>query len=239
MSGLTQSFEPEHFSQVVPACMEWFGESVATLLPDEISQKLRSVYGSLYVEQEYPEGEDPFEIAEAWQDFVELLNRSKKPNDPPIGTEVALDEKRIRRWRNDRKAIPEKLNESIRPGMAKVGLDYAVPMDHLEDLLKLYEDTLPRGKSYVFGHIGNAHLHANVLAENAKELESYRDLNRSIAERVCSMGGSVSGEHGIGKMKHEALALMLGKDGIEEIKSIKKVLDPYLILNIGNMVELA
>jgi D-lactate dehydrogenase (cytochrome) len=239
LSSMTDhsSFLPEHFSRVVPSCMEWFGGSVATLLPYERFRRLGSLYGALYVEQEYREGEDPLEIAEAWADLVKLLNVARNPAQPPIDAQVALDEEQIRRWRNDRKTIPEKLNESIRPGLVKVGTDYAVPMDHLEDLLKLYDDTLPPGKSFVFGHIGNAHLHANVLPENSAELELYRNLNRTLAERVCSMGGSVSGEHGIGKMKHDALRTMLGEEGIEEIRAIKELLDPNSILNIGNMVD--
>jgi D-lactate dehydrogenase (cytochrome) len=230
-------FWPERFGRVVPSCMEWFGGSVATLLPYERFRRLGSLYGALYVEQEYREGDDPLEIAGAWADLVKLFNVARNPAQPPIDTQVALDEEQIRRWRNDRKTIPEKLNESIRPGLVKVGMDYAVPMDHLEDLLKLYDDTLPPGKSFVFGHIGNAHLHANVLPENSKELESCRNLNRTLADRVCKMGGTVSGEHGIGKMKHDALRTMLGDEGIEEIRSIKRLLDPNSILNIGNMVD--
>jgi D-lactate dehydrogenase (cytochrome) len=119
----------------------------------------------------------------------------------------------------------------------KIGMDFAVPMQHLGKLLKLYDDSLPKGKSYVFGHIGNAHLHSSILAEDAHELESYRSLTRNLAAEVCKLGGSISGEHGIGKLKHELLEIMLGTEGIDEIRRIKRILDPNLILNIGNMVK--
>ena len=65
-----------------------------------------------------------------------------------------------------------------------------------------------------------------------------RQMVRRIGEEVCKMGGSVSGEHGIGKLKHEALEMMLGPEGINEIKTIKKLFDPNLILNIGNIVTI-
>ena len=134
--------------------------------------------------------------------------------------------------------MPEKLNELIRPGMVKIGTDFAVPMEHLGRLLKLYDETLPAGKSYVFGHIGNAHIHSNILAENSEELESYRSLSRKLALEVCKLGGSVSGEHGIGKLKRELLEVMLGAAGINEIRRIKRILDPNLILNANNMVKI-
>ena len=176
--------------------------------------------------------------ASQWALLVDMLNRSSLTDAHPIETEVALDENQIRKMKRDRQSVPEKLNESIRPGMVKIGTDFAVPMKHLERLMKLYDDALPRGKSYVFGHIGNAHLHSNILAENADELEFYRSLLLKLAAEVCKVGGSVSGEHGIGKLKHKVLEIMLGTEGINEIRRIKRILDPNLILNINNMVTI-
>jgi D-lactate dehydrogenase (cytochrome) len=241
--GLAESIEGpgipdlERFSGVVPSCMEWFGASVAPFLSEDRAGRLKGYYGCLYVEQEYSEAEDSMEILSQWALLVDRLNTSAAVASPPVETEVALDESRIRKMRRDRKAVPEKLNESIRPGMMKIGMDFAVPMQHLGKLLKLYDDSLPKGKSYVFGHIGNAHLHSGILAEDAHELESYRSLTRNLAAEVCKLGGSISGEHGIGKLKHELLEIMLGTEGIDEIRRIKRILDPNLILNIGNMVK--
>jgi D-lactate dehydrogenase (cytochrome) len=222
---------------VVPSCMEWFGVSVTPFLSEDRAEKLKGYYGCLYVEQEYSEAEDAMAILSQWALLTDRLNSSVAVASAPIETEVGLDESRIRKMRRDRHAVPEKLNESIRPGMMKIGMDFAVPMEHLGELLKLYDDSLPKGKSYVFGHIGNAHLHSSILAEDAHELESYRSLTLKLAVEVCNLGGSVSGEHGIGKLKHELLEIMLGTEGIDEIRRIKRILDPNLILNIGNMVN--
>jgi D-lactate dehydrogenase (cytochrome) len=228
----------EQFCGVVPSCMEWLGASVAPFLSCERAGKLAGTYGCLYVEQEYPEEESPMAKASQWAHLVDALNGSVSAEFPDIEAEVALDENQIRKMRRDRQHVPEKLNELIRPGMVKIGTDFAVPMEHLGRLLKLYDETLPTGKSYVFGHIGNAHIHTNILPETGEELESYRSFSRKLALEVCKLGGSVSGEHGVGKLKHEALEMMLGAAGINEIRRIKRILDPNLILNANNMVKI-
>ncbi len=236
--GRPGALELEQLRGVVPSCMEWFGMSVAPLLSEDRSEKLKGHYGCLYVEQEYPEAEDPMQRASQWALLLEMLALSDEGASPPIEAEVALDASQIRKMRRDRHSVPERLNEMIRPGMVKIGMDFAVPMEHLGELLELYDDALPEGKSFVFGHIGNAHLHSNIMAENIEEMEFYRGLTRELASKVCKMGGSVSGEHGIGKLKHALLEIMLGAEGIEEIRRIKRILDPNLILNVGNMINI-
>jgi D-lactate dehydrogenase (cytochrome) len=227
---------PERFGLIVPSCMEWLGSSVAELLPPDRSVKLSNSYGCLYVEQEYNDSDDSLERASQWAALVDLFNRGLPSGHPGIHVDAALDETQIRKMKRDRQMAPEKVNELIRPGMVKVGTDFAVPMDQLGSLLRMYDENLPTRKSYVFGHIGNAHLHANIIADDGRELEEYRSVTRSLAEMVCKLGGSVSGEHGIGKLKREALELMLGKQGVDEIRRIKRILDPNFILNRGNMV---
>jgi D-lactate dehydrogenase (cytochrome) len=235
MTGMAQFPSCEQFSKIVPACIEWLGASVAAFLSPEQSRKMKEFYGCMYVEQEYPFAEESLDTAQQWAELISSINNGQSIN---IEAEVALDQAQVRNWREERKKVPEKLNESIRPGRVKVGMDYAVPMEKLGDLLKLYDDLLPAGKSYPFGHIGNAHIHCNTIPENEEEAISSRQMVRRIGEEVCKMGGSVSGEHGIGKLKHEALEMMLGPEGIKEIKTIKKLFDPNLILNIGNMVTI-
>jgi D-lactate dehydrogenase (cytochrome) len=225
----------EAFRSVIPSCMEWMGSSVADLLSGERSSKLRRSYGSLYIEQEYLDAEDRMERLSQWAALVDLVNERTEMGDG-VTTEVALDESGIRSMRKERQSVPEKLNQLIRPGLSKVGTDFSVPVDKIGWLLRLYDESLPSGKSYVFGHIGNAHLHANILADSEEELAVYRSLTRTLAAKVCKMGGSVSGEHGIGKLKREALELMVGKPGMDDIRTIKRIVDPRFILNPGNMV---
>jgi D-lactate dehydrogenase (cytochrome) len=215
--------------------MEWLHRSVAPLISPERARMLGNSYGTLYLEQEYCSGEDPTERAAQWAALIEAFNTVYSGSG--IVTEAALDEAQIRKLRQERQSVPEKLNELIRPGLVKVGMDFAVPMERLGELLRLYE-SLPSGKSYVFGHIGNAHLHVNMLPDTPEEMEIFREISRDLAKKVCLMGGSVSGEHGIGKIKHDALKTMLGPEAVGTIRTIKRILDPQSILNVGNMIPL-
>lgn len=227
----------DRFSRVIPCCMEWFGSSVAPFLSIDRARRLEAAYGALFVEQEYPAGQDPTDTAAQWADLLEAVNGRLAETLGAIESEVALDEKHIRGLRDDRHRVPERLNESIRPGMVKIATDFAVPMKHLGTLLSLYDERLPKGKSYVFGHIGNAHLHANMVPDNTSEEQSFQALYKELAREICKLGGSVAGEHGIGKLKREALRLMIGENGVEEIKRVKKTLDPKGLLNPQDMVS--
>ena len=64
--------------------------------------------------------------------------------------------------------------------------------------------------SVLFGHIGDNHLHLNLLPRNPAELEEARGLYVQLAHKAVSLGGSVSAEHGIGKIKKGLLAHMVG-----------------------------
>ena len=88
-----------------------------------------------------------------------------------------------------------------------------------------------------FGHIGESHLHANIIASTKEEYEKCRKIYLEIAQKAVSLGGTVTAEHGIGKVKHPFLLAMLGKEGIEEMRKFKLSLDPSNILGRDNMFK--
>lgn len=219
------------FGLILPSCMEWFGHSTSTLLPKERRHYLESSYGAIFVEQEYEDQEQMLAAASQWADLIEEFNLSYCKDAKLIQTEVALDGNHARNFRNLRSSIPDKLNELIRPGFIKIGSDFSVPSYKLEHLLKLYDQGLPGESSYVFGHIGNAHLHANIVPETNIEEQSARRIMTEMSREVVSLGGSIAGEHGIGKIKSKFLEMAVGEDTITQMKNIKKQLDPNNILN--------
>ncbi len=237
LTGCYQEQWEDRFSAVVPTCVEWLGSSVAPFLSTERARKLNNSYGALCVEQEYPQDSDPTDIAAQWSDLLQEVDGQTASRSGTISTEVAIDENQRRAIKEERRHVPEKLNASIKPGMVKIATDFAVPMNHLKDLLSMYDTELPSNKSYVFGHIGNAHVHANIVPDNDDEASAFREIYLKLAQEVCRLGGSVAGEHGIGKLKHEALKMMIGNKGIEEIRKVKRILDPKGLLNIQNMVS--
>jgi D-lactate dehydrogenase (cytochrome) len=233
LAYLGLSEDSRFITKLQPSCMEWLHRSVAPFLSAETRHKLRNAYGALYIEQEYGASENPMERASIWAELVAVLN--EKLTGREIVTEVAFDSGQIRRMRKERQSVPEQLNEQIRPGLVKVATDFSVPMKSLDTFLALH-DELPPGKTYWFGHIGNAHIHANMIPDSSEEMELFRAEYRLMAKEICSLGGSVSGEHGIGKLKHDMLEMMIGRRGLENIRSIKRILDPRFILNPGNVV---
>ncbi len=152
----------------------------------------------------------------------------------------------LKKLQDLRHAIPEIVNSIIAlrekefPGITKLGTDMAVPDEKLQETIAMYS----RDLSYMnlehikFGHIGDNHVHVNIMPKNTDEYERGRSLYREWAKRIASIGGTVSAEHGIGKLKRELLKVMYGFEGIEEMKKLKKIFDPYFILNRGNEFSL-
>ena len=133
-----------------------------------------------------------------------------------------------------RHAIPAGINEQVvRNGMPKVGTDLAVPDAALDEMMDAYEAaTLPH---VLFGHIGDNHLHLNLLPRTAAELEEAHAFYDALAHRAIALGGTVSAEHGIGKLKRRHLAWMVGDEVIDQFRSLKRHLDPAGILGRGNV----
>ncbi|WMJ80428.1 FAD-binding oxidoreductase [Clostridium sp. MB40-C1] len=144
-----------------------------------------------------------------------------------------------------RHALPEAVNLLIdekrktNPSITKLGTDMAVPNSKLEEVMQLYNTSLKKEKlEYVmFGHIGNNHIHVNILPNNLDEYNRGKKLYSTWAEKVINMGGTISAEHGVGKLKINLLQQMFGKKGIEEMKTLKKLFDPEHRLNMGNLFE--
>jgi D-lactate dehydrogenase (cytochrome) len=122
----------------------------------------------------------------------------------------------------------------------KIGTDMAVPDDALRDYLKYYREILEtQGLEYViFGHIGNNHLHVNMLPRNNEEVHQGMDNYMTFAKRAVELGGTVAAEHGIGKLKRAFLEAMYGDNGIKEMQAVKRSLDSKWLLNRGNMIAI-
>ncbi|MDI6642022.1 MAG: FAD-linked oxidase C-terminal domain-containing protein, partial [Elusimicrobiota bacterium] len=80
-----------------------------------------------------------------------------------------------------------------------------------------------------------SHLHMNILPKDEQEFIKAKDLHLDFAKKAVQIGGTVSAEHGIGKIKRQYLQVMYGEDVIKQMVGIKKVLDPECILNRGNI----
>ena len=135
-----------------------------------------------------------------------------------------------------RHAIPASINEIVTAnGMPKVGTDFSVPDHRLEWMMDAYAEVdLP----YVlFGHIGDNHLHLNMLPSTKTELMYAKEIYVELARIALEYGGTVSAEHGIGKIKKQLLAEQVGTDVMEQFRCLKNVVDPNWILGRGTLFD--
>jgi D-lactate dehydrogenase (cytochrome) len=153
-------------------------------------------------------------------------------------TWVAMDEKRAEEFTGYRHSIPEGINEIVkRSRFQKLSADIAVPHERFKEMMNYYISSFRRTalRHIIFGHIGESHVHVNILPGSEVELKAGRDLLYDFARKGVAIGGTVSAEHGIGKIKHKFLELMYGRKGIMEMARIKKAFDPNCILGLDNI----
>nr|MDO8134182.1 FAD-binding oxidoreductase [Candidatus Njordarchaeum guaymaensis] len=142
-----------------------------------------------------------------------------------------------------RHALPELVNGKIaelknkEPRITKLGTDLAVPDSHLDEMMSLYHKGLDkRGFNYLmFGHIGDNNIHVNIIPKNFEEYEAGWKLHLEWAKAAVKMGGTVSAEHGIGKLKPTLLKIMYREHEIRQMQQIKRCFDPENILNPENI----
>jgi D-lactate dehydrogenase (cytochrome) len=141
-----------------------------------------------------------------------------------------------------RHAVPEAINMKLDalkltfPDIAKISTDLAVPDDFLKEMLSYYRQAKEDGWDViVFGHIGNNHLHTNIIPHNYEQYLEAHKLAKEWAKTAVKSGGTVSGEHGIGKSKTELLKIMFTKPELNKMKQIKQKFDPEGIFNPANI----
>jgi len=130
------------------------------------------------------------------------------------------------------------VNDTVRRhGTLKMGTDHAVPFDRNREMLAYYrrrlEEEFP-GRYAIFGHIGDAHVHANILPL-PEEAERATALLAEFARQAVALGGTVSAEHGLGKRKAHLLALQYGPEQLAALRAVKRRLDPQNILGRGTL----
>jgi D-lactate dehydrogenase (cytochrome) len=226
-----------------PVAIEYFGPT-ALLLLQRHQQDFAGFPGgadascpAVYVEYH---GRDEEETVERVSEMTEVLLRCGGSEDR---TWIASEATELKRLQDFRHAVPEAVNRLIDerrrkdPGITKLSTDMAVPDDRLEQVMGMYRAGLERvGLDHaIFGHIGNNHLHVNILPREQRDHDLGKTLYAEWADEVIAMGGTVSAEHGVGKLKRELLARMYGAKGIEEMRAVKRFFDPEGILGQRNL----
>ncbi len=155
-----------------------------------------------------------------------------------LGAEIKIAEDEYARnnlWAS-RRAISPALYQ-IKP--TKINEDIVVPRNRVTEMLRRLRNISEQSglKIVNFGHAGDGNIHVNIMVDKAdsEEYEKGLSLVEKIFQETLSLGGTISGEHGIGLTKAGYIGMELSKKELEIMEAIKKVFDPKNILNPGKI----
>ncbi len=232
--GLSFSnFRSEISDQFGASLIEYFDANALKFISENFPETPKDMAGAIFFEQETT-AEDEDELLSAWNELLEKHNAS---TDASWFTTNDQDREKMRAFRH---ALPVSVNERVvRNKQKKIGTDMAVPDANFASFLKFYKGILDAsGFDYViFGHIGDCHLHANLLPKDDAEAERSQHIYGRCVAQAIMLGGTVSAEHGIGKLKRKYLHAMMGERYLNEMADIKRAFDPKGILGRGNMFD--
>jgi FAD/FMN-containing dehydrogenase len=141
-------------------------------------------------------------------------------------------------------ALRENISDAQKPEGASIKHDISVPVAAIPEFIARaaleVERVCPGARVVCFGHMGDGNLHSNVSqpvgADPQAFLALYRQMNKAVHDIVRDLGGSISAEHGIGKLKREELLATAPPVGIDLMRRIKAAFDPAGIMNPGKVL---
>ena len=156
-----------------------------------------------------------------------------------------FDKKEMEFLRQFRHLVPESINAAVagykreHPTIRKISTDSAFPGEFFLEAMEKYVSCAKSAQlEYaLFGHLGDFHLHLNLLPHNADEFEKALEVYGRTMDLAIECKGTISAEHGIGKIKRSYLVKMYGEQVIREMKRVKSEIDPQWLLNPGNLFE--
>ncbi|WP_010096845.1 glycolate oxidase subunit GlcD [Ornithinibacillus scapharcae] len=117
--------------------------------------------------------------------------------------------------------------------------DATVPRSEIANMVMAIQSIAKRNRLTIctFGHAGDGNLHPTCLTDirDTDEMSRVEKAFEEIFHKAIELGGTITGEHGVGAMKLPYLNLKVGSAGIEAMKAIKRAIDPNLIMNPGKM----
>jgi len=212
-----------------PVAMEFMDDLVVQALKEKLGIDLPEDAGALLI------GDVDGNVSQEVEFQLEILEKSFKENGAQDFIVAHNTKERDKLWFARKNASP-----SITIfGSKKLNEDISVPRSMLPEALKrIYEIGDKYGfKVPCFGHAGDGNIHVNVMVDGSsqEQLEKGHDAIEEIFELVVEMGGTLSGEHGIGTSKAPFMSIAFNDVELSLFKDIKKAFDPNNILNPGKM----
>lgn len=207
-------------------------------LLDEVSVRACNAYSNLSL------AERPTLFLEFHSDSAGLDSQTEMVRDIATANDgsdfewATLQEDRSRLWKARHKLYYAGIN--MRPGCRAITTDACVPVSKMPEMItETRQDIDSMGiTGPLFGHVGDGNFHSLLLFDpsDAEEYGRCKDLSMRMGRRAMAMGGTCTGEHGVGTGKRELLTEMIGESGVQVLRGIKRTLDPKGIMNPGKVI---
>jgi D-lactate dehydrogenase (cytochrome) len=127
------------------------------------------------------------------------------------------------------------------PGKRGVSTDMAVPLSQLAGAVTFADEMLAtyRFPYSILGHVADGNFHCQIITDPTKpeELIEIHQIVDAMLLKIIAMGGTCTGEHGIGAGKIDSLIKETGHEAVDVMRSIKSAMDPHSILNPGKVIK--
>ena len=217
------------------SAVEYMDSRSLALVPDEVFQRANVARptpdaGFLLAQIEVDGNGD-----ESLEQLDEALTACAVDRDPDVA--LPGDDRGAARLFALREGVPSSVNARIaavkarlQQDVEKTAGDMIVPFDRLEESLSLYRSTFERhGLEYaIWGHVSDGNMHPNVVPGSMDDVSRGRVAILEIARGIMAMGGAPLAEHGVGRsaLKQQMLRDLYGDRGIEDMRAVKRALDP-------------
>ena len=245
MTTLLAVKDPASALKLLNVTQGLFGESVTAF-------ELISGQGLLFLSETFPEFRQPWPNPPAWSVLLQLNFYENKSANLCFehlyesSGNLVLDGIIAQSLKESKDLW--KLRETIPLANRKIGAicshDVSLPLSEIDGFVRTMTAEIQKLgplRLNCFGHLGDGSLHFNIFPPAGEVAESYEhlriDLYRSVHQRVHRLGGSISAEHGIGRLKVDELEEFGDPTKLKIMRALKKTLDPKGILNPGAVLR--
>ncbi|WP_200416399.1 glycolate oxidase subunit GlcD [Virgibacillus salexigens] len=217
-------------NRIIPATLEFLDQATVQVVEDfaEIGLPVEAK-AVLLIEQDGPP-----EVVDRDMDKIEELCKDNRAFDVQVAKTVEEAEQLTAARRSALSALSR-----LKP--TTILEDATVPRSEIAKMVKAIGEIAEKYQLNIctFGHAGDGNLHPTCLtdARDEAEIELVEKAFEEIFQQAVALGGTITGEHGVGMMKLPYLHLKAGEHGIEAMRSIKQAIDPNGIMNPGKMIE--